>query len=110
MSDNSDKIRRLASWISSNPGDSFSKFALALELLKNNQPDKTLVLFESIRRQDPEYAGLYYHLGKLYQAMDRLDDAESCFRDGLEITRRQEEPQMTTELDEALTQLLEEKR
>jgi len=109
MSANREKIKRLAHWISRNPEDSFSKFALALELLKNNQPDKTLILFESIRRQDPEYAGVYYHLGKLYQAMDRLDDAETCFREGIGITQRQNETQMTSELNEALAQLLEEK-
>ncbi len=108
MSENRDRIRKLASYIKKNPSDSFSKFALALELLKNNQVEKALKLFESIYRNDPEYVGTYYHLGKLYLVLDRIEDAETCFREGLEIARRQDEHQTLKELKEALQELEEE--
>lgn len=107
MSGNSEKIKRLATYVSRNPGDSFSKFALALELLKNNQVEKALVLFRSVYDDDPEYVGVYYHLGKLYQQLSHFGEAEICFRKGIDVAGSQGKQQTLTELKEALELLLE---
>lgn len=109
MSDNKGRIKKLANLIRDNPGDSFSKFALALELLKNNQVQKALALFESVYHQDPEYLGVYYHLGKLYQSTSRYRDAEKCFREGVAVAENQNEQKTLSELKEALELLEEEK-
>jgi tetratricopeptide (TPR) repeat protein len=109
MPDNRDKIKQLAQNVRNNPSDSFSKFALALELLKNNQPHKALALFESIYTLDPEYLGVYYHLGKLYQLMNRFQDAKTCFKEGIVVAEHRNEERTLSELKEALTLLEEEK-
>jgi len=108
MSDNREKIKRLAKYVKENPGDSFSKFALALELQKNNQLEKALTLFESIYRNDPDYLGIYYHLGKLYQSLNRSADAGICFREGIERSGNQNDHRTLSELQDALKQLNEE--
>ncbi|MEX2573204.1 MAG: hypothetical protein WD317_02865 [Balneolaceae bacterium] len=110
MSENKKNIQRLAGYVSKNPDDSFSKFALALELLKNNQGGKALVLFESIYERDPDYLGIYYHLGKLYQDLHRGIKAETCFREGIDLAEKQNERQTLSELKEALRMLEEEKK
>ena len=102
---NLDKIRRLARYVNRNPEDSFSKFALALELLKNNQPEKALVLFESVYQNDPDYLGTYFHLGKLYRQLERLRDAQRCYREGIELADRQQDRRTESELQEALLEL-----
>ncbi|GAB5410741.1 MAG: hypothetical protein BalsKO_31060 [Balneolaceae bacterium] len=53
------KISTLAARIKENPNDSFSKFALALELLNIDQTAKARVLFENIVNNDPNYVGVY---------------------------------------------------
>ncbi len=103
----SEKIKRLARYVRDNPDDSFSKFALALELLKNNQVEKALTLFESIYKNDPGYLGTYYHLGKLYQDMDRKGDAERMFREGAVLAAQNHNPKTLSELNEALEELRE---
>lgn len=108
MNDNREKIKRLAKYVKENPGDSFSKFALALELQKNNQVEKTLTLFESIYRHDPDYLGIYYHLGKLYQSLNRYTDADMCFREGIERSGIQKDQRTLSELQDALKLLNEE--
>lgn len=110
MNENRDRIRRLASYVRQNPDDSFSKFALALELLKNNEVEKTLLLFESIRKKDPDYIGIYYHLGKLYERIGRVDEALACFRDGVKRAENRNEMRTCSELQDALRQLEEEKQ
>lgn len=102
MKNNRQKIRDLAASLKENPNDSFIKFALALELLKNNDVSKAKVLFESILKQDPGYLGVYYHLGKLYERTGRLDDAQRMFTDGLEIAKEQKDERTALELKEAL--------
>ncbi len=105
MSDNRAKIQKLAKILKNDPEDSFAKFALALELLKNNQVEKPLKLFESIYRHDPNYLGVYYHLGKLYQSLNRYEDALTCFREGVVIAKNQNEQRTLSELKDALNEL-----
>jgi Tfp pilus assembly protein PilF len=102
MSDNRQKIRKLAAFLKHNPDDSFTKFALALELLKLNEVSKARVLFESILEQDPAYLGVYYHLGKLYEQTGRLQDAANLFETGIDFARAQGNERTRAELAEAL--------
>lgn len=99
------QIKQLARQIRENPGDSFSKFALALEFRKQGELKKARILFEDILSNDPDYVGIYYHLGKLYQTIDRPEDARKLFLDGIEVAEQQNETRTKSELQEALTQL-----
>ncbi|WP_138432016.1 tetratricopeptide repeat protein [Fodinibius saliphilus] len=103
--DNKSKIKQLARQIKNNPGDSFSKFALALEFRKNGEFKKARILFEDILSSDPEYVGVYYHLGKLYEALDRLKDAKKLYTKGIDIAQKQNKGRTKTELKEALSQV-----
>lgn len=105
MSNTDDKIKRLAFNLKRNPNDSFSKFALALELLKRDQVSKAVFLFESILKQDPEYLGVYYHLGKLYQQMGNHQKAGELFNRGIELAKEQQNNRTHSELSEALENL-----
>lgn len=99
------KIKQLARQIKNNPGDSFSKFALALEFRKEGEFKNARILFEDILVQDPDYVGVYYHLGKLYEALDRLNDARDLYQKGIKVAAEQEEARTEKELKEALQQL-----
>jgi Tfp pilus assembly protein PilF len=99
------KIKQLARQIKRNPGDSFSKFALALEFRKEEQFKKARILFEDILSSDPDYVGVYYHLGKLYEILDRPDDAKKLYQKGITVADKQDEQRTEKELKEALQQL-----
>ena len=105
MSSDLQKIKKLALNIKKNPDDSFSKFALALELLKRDQVTKSILLFESIFKQDPEYLGVYYHLGKLYQQTGNLQKAGELFNKGIKLAEEQKNSRTKSELSEALETL-----
>ena len=99
------KIKQLAKQIKNNPGDSFSKFALALEFRKEGEFKKARIMFEDILASDPEYVGVYYHLGKLYEALDCLRDAKELYKKGIDVADQQDEERTQKELKEALEQL-----
>ncbi|MGM0546739.1 MAG: tetratricopeptide repeat protein [Bacteroidota bacterium] len=104
-SDQQEKIKQLARQIKNNPGDSFSKFALALEFRKQGEFKKARILFEDILSSDPEYVGVYYHLGKLYEALDHLSEAQKMYRKGIKVASNQNEQRTEKELKEALMQV-----
>lgn len=103
MSDNN--LKKLAAFIKKNPDDSFSKFALALEFRKQGMYKKSRILFENILKNDPEYVGVYYHLGKLYETLDRVPEARKLYRQGISVADKQRELRTKSELEEALEQL-----
>ncbi|MDX1640444.1 MAG: tetratricopeptide repeat protein [Balneolaceae bacterium] len=105
MKNNKQKIRELAESLQKNPDDTFIKFALALELLKKDDVTKAKVLFESVLKQDPDYLGVYYHLGKLYERLGRFEDAKKLFKDGLKVAEKQENERTALELKDALESL-----
>jgi len=105
MSDKKKNIKILASNIQKDPDDLFSKFALALELLKINEVQKAQLLFETVLKQDSEYVGVYYHLGKLYQSKEQYDKALQTFRDGVQIAGTKQDQHAKSELQEAIQQL-----
>ncbi len=82
--------------------DSFTRFALAREYLKQNRPEKALEFFEGLIEEDPEYVGTYYHLGKLYESLGRTRDAVATYRSGIEVAQRRKEFHSLSELQDAL--------
>lgn len=99
------KISKLANQLKENPNDSFLKFALALELLKIDQHEKALSLFKNIRNNDPDYAGVYYHLGKLYEELGENNLALKCYKDGITVTTKLKDQHSRSELQGALINL-----
>ncbi len=59
--------------------DTFVLFALAKEYEKLGQKAEALQWFERLKAIDPQYVGLYYHLGKLLESVQRFDDAVLCY-------------------------------
>ncbi len=95
-------IPTLAARIKNNPKDSFSKFALALELIKLGNNEKALVLFENIIESDPTYVGVYYHLGALYVELEENKKALATYKKGIEIANTLSDNHARSELQSAL--------
>lgn len=103
MASKNPTIQKLAAYIKTNPDDSFSKFALALEFLKKDDLKRARIFFEDIYKNDPEYSGVYYHLGKLYEQLERYDDAVKIYEEGVRVASTQQKKRTLKELKEALT-------
>lgn len=60
------RIQQLEALLEADKKDSFLLFALAKEHEKLEDFDKAIEIFETLLESDPDYIGLYYHLGSLY--------------------------------------------
>lgn len=81
------RMQQLLQLLESAPGDSFLLFAVAKEYEKAGDEAQALAQYEQLRAGDPGYVGLYYHLGKLLEKMDRPDDAKAAYDQGLETAK-----------------------
>ena len=78
-----DRIRRLQTMLENDPLDVFLQYALAMEFKNENDPESAINYLEAVRNQDPDYLGVYYQLGKLYEAKEQPALAIAVFEDGI---------------------------
>lgn len=95
------RIQKLESFLENAPGDTFSRFALALEYLKAERAEEAENIFVDIVENQPDYSGVYYHLGKLYEGKGKYDEAFAAYSSGIEVCQRQQELHALKELKEA---------
>ncbi|WP_411275268.1 heme biosynthesis protein HemY [Daejeonella sp.] len=82
------RLQKLLDFLSNEPNDPFLKYALATEYLNASELDKAISYFEDLLKNHSDYVGTYYHAGKLYEQIDRKDDAISTYRKGMEVSRK----------------------
>jgi len=81
------RLEKLLEFFKNEPDDEFLKYALATEYLRLNDTEKALFYYEDLYNNHPKYVGNYYHLGKLYEALKRTDDAIAVYEKGMLIAR-----------------------
>lgn len=82
------RLTLLLQLLEANPDDSFALFALAKEYEGMADREQALHYYQRLRQSNPAYVGLYYHLGKLYEQLDRPEDALETYRTGMETARQ----------------------
>ncbi|MGY3212152.1 tetratricopeptide repeat protein [Mucilaginibacter sp. HD30] len=92
------RLDKLLEFYKSEPNDEFLKYALATEYLRLNEADKALHYYEDLINNHPNYTGTYYHLGKLYEALGRKDDAIYTYQTGMTITKAKRDNHAFSEL------------
>jgi len=99
-----DRIAQLESFLEDDPDDAFTQFALAQEHLKQDDLDTAQMYFERLVEEQPEYVGTYYHLGKLYEQRNAVEQAIETYEQGIDIARKQRDRKNLSELQDALMQ------
>lgn len=96
-----DRLDQLRAFYEEDPEDAFTRYALAQEHLKHDNLSRARTLFEELVETDPDYVGTYYHLGKLYEQLDRTDDALDTYEQGIEVAREHGTQKDLSELKDA---------
>ncbi len=101
------RLEKLLEFFKNEPNDEFLKYALATEYLRLSDTDKALFYYEDLVNNHPRYVGTYYHLGKLYEALNRPGDAIVVYEKGMTIAKEVRDNHALSELRavyEALTE------
>jgi len=103
-----DRLQQLLGLLEDSPQDSFILFALAKEYEKRNAPKRALDYYREIEEKDPDYIGVYYHLGKLYESQHQRAEALAAYEKGMAKARQQGDQHSLGELSAAHLQLADE--
>lgn len=100
------RIEILKSFLEHEPGDSFSRYALAMEYAKKGQMEEARRAFEYVRDHDPQYVATYFQLAQLYRTLGLPHDAEKTYRTGITVATKAGDAHTREELEAALESLL----
>jgi tetratricopeptide (TPR) repeat protein len=95
----------LEEFLRADPDDSFSRYALALELEKEGRGGDAIRELQSVRERDPNYVALYYQLGRLLARCGRTADAREVYSKGVEVATAANDQRTRSEIQEALESL-----
>jgi len=101
-----DRIEKLNEFLQSNPADSFVRHALALEYVKLGDDLAARKLFEELLEKDPAYVGSYYHLAKLLERNNAIEEAIRWYEKGMEQAKKMKDEHAWQELRGAYEELI----
>ncbi len=97
-----DRIDALKQFLREDPNDPFTRFALAQEYRQRGRIEDARQMFESLVRDQPEYVGTYYHLGKVLAELGEDTAAQETFREGINRAAAAGDQHARAELQSAL--------
>ena len=102
------RLDSLLTFLEKDPDDSFTRYAVGLEYLKNGDDEAgERYLRETIER-DADYLPAYHQLGQFYGRSGRMDDAEQIYSTGISVAARLGEHHTKSEMEQELEELQEE--
>ncbi|MEM9983695.1 MAG: tetratricopeptide repeat protein [Bacteroidota bacterium] len=103
-----ERLQQLFAFLEKAPQDSFTRYSIAYEYLAQGDLSKALEHFNLLKSHDPQYLGLYYHLGKVHERLEDYTQAIHVYDEGLEIARQQKDAHAEGELLRARQQAQDE--
>ncbi len=96
------RIEQLKQMLQAEPNDLFLNYALALELVKQENFSEAISTFQFIIEKDKNYLAAYYQLGKAYEEISDTEKAKHAYTLGIAIAKEQKNTKTLSELNSAL--------
>ena len=87
------------------PHDTFLRYALALEFDKEGRHDESLAGLRQLAAGSPPYVPAYFQGAQQLVRIDRVDEARTMLRDGIDAARAQGDAHAAGEMSEFLAGL-----
>jgi hypothetical protein len=87
------------------PKDQFLRYSLACEYDNEDRTDESLALFGDLMVDQPPHVHSFLRGAQLLVKLDRIAEARSALRDGIEVARQQGELHAAGEMGELLASL-----
>jgi tetratricopeptide (TPR) repeat protein len=81
------RLEHLLKLLEETPDDSFLLFAVGKEYEKAEDFGNALSHYRRLQAADPDYVGLYYHLGKLLETLERPEEALEAYDAGIAVAK-----------------------
>lgn len=97
-----DRISELLKMLEDQPNDSFVRFALAKAYSNKGDYKDALRQYTALQQADPEYVGVYYHMGKAMEELELVQQATLVYKAGIAVAERLQDLHTKSELQSAL--------
>jgi thioredoxin-like negative regulator of GroEL len=97
--------QKIEAMLAEDPGDTFLRYSLAMELDKEGDHDASLAKFAELTRDDPPYVPAFFMAGQQLVRIGRVDDAKVILRDGIDAANTQNDQHAAREMVEFLASI-----
>ncbi len=92
------RLNQLYLYLKMDETDSFSLYSIAYEYMMLKDWELAIVYFERLRAIHPDYTGLYYHLGKIYEKKGEMEEGMTIFMTGIREAEQKNDLHALSEL------------
>jgi hypothetical protein len=96
---------KIEAMLTDEPSDTFLRYSLAMELDKEGQHVDSLEKLAELSRDEPPYVPAFFMAGQQLTRLDRVTEARTILRDGIEAARQQNDAHAAGEMSEFLASL-----
>ena len=100
-----DRRQKIEAMLANEPDDAFLRYALALELQKAGEHDRSLELWRGLMSEDPPHVPSFLMAGQHLAGQDRWEEAREVLRAGIEAARQQADHHAAGEMGDLLATL-----
>jgi len=101
----STRLKQLEALAANDPDDPFIQYAIALEYVSNGRLEEAAETLEHLIVKAPNYSAGYHQAGRVYEQLDRLDDARRCYEKGVVVAEQEGDGKDRDEMQGALMML-----
>ena len=91
--------------LGADPGDTFLRYSLAMELDKEGSHDDSLARFAELTRENPPYIPAFFMAGQQLARLGRTDDARHILQEGIEAAGAQGDAHAAREMADFLASI-----
>jgi tetratricopeptide (TPR) repeat protein len=95
----------LEEFVAADPNDSFSRYALALELEKEGRANEAIAQLQEVMGRDENYVAAYYHLGRMLAKSGKDEEALAIYKRGIDAATKAGDQKTRNEIQEAIDML-----
>lgn len=96
---------KIEGMLADDPGDTFLRYSLAMELDKEGNHAASLAKFAELTRDDPPYVPAFFMAAQQLARLGRADEARPILRTGIATATAQNDPHAAREMSEFLASI-----
>lgn len=99
------RLERIEAMLADEPNDSFLRYSLALELRNAGRNEESLQRLDELTKDEPPHIPAFFMAAQQLVDLDRITEARTFLRDGIENARQQGDSHAAAEMSEYLSSL-----
>jgi thioredoxin-like negative regulator of GroEL len=96
---------KIEAMLADDPGDTFLRYSLAMELDKEGSHDDSLAKFAELLRDEPPYVPAFFMAAQQLARLQRADEAREILQSGIRAAVEQGDDHAAREMSEFLASL-----